>query len=288
LVKIDREWPPEATFLKSLRETSTGRTPSQEGRFMPFKRIVQLAVAALLLAAGGPASAQQVLKVGSTPTGVPFTFLDTKTNQIQGIMVDLITEIGKDAGFAVQVEPMQFSTLIAALTANKIDIISAAMFITAARKEVIDFSDPIYTYGEGLLVPKTDSRDYTKLDDLKGEVVGAQVGTAFVDALKKSGLFAEVKVYDTIPDILRDVNTGRLKAGFADYPILAYNLKQGGFPEVRLVDSYEPTVIGSVGIGVRKGDQELLSKINASLAKLKANGTVDKILAKWGLKPQGA
>ena len=52
----------------------------------------------LLLAAVAPASAQQVLKVGSTPTGVPFTFLDTKTNSIQGIMVDLITEVGKDAG----------------------------------------------------------------------------------------------------------------------------------------------------------------------------------------------
>ena len=255
---------------------------------MPFKRTVQLTVAALLLIASGPVSAQQVLKVGSTPTGVPFTFLDTKTNQIQGIMVDLVTEIGKDAGFSVQVEPMQFSTLIAALTSNKIDIISAAMFITAARKEVIDFSDPIYTYGEGLVVPKSDSRDYTKQEDLKSEVVGAQVGTAFVDALKKSGLFAEVRVYDSIPDILRDVNTGRLKAGFADYPILAYNLKQGGFPEVRLVDSYKPTVIGSVGIGVRKGDQQLLSRINASLSKLKANGTVDKILAKWGQKPQGA
>ena len=89
-----------------------------------------------------PASAQQVLKVGSTPTGMPFTFLDTKTNTIQGMMVDLITEIGKDAGFKVQIEPMQFSTLIASLTSNKIDIISAAMFITAARKEVIDFSEP--------------------------------------------------------------------------------------------------------------------------------------------------
>jgi polar amino acid transport system substrate-binding protein len=57
-------------------------------------------------------------------------------------MVDLITEVGKDAGFPVQVEPMQFSTLIASLTSNKIDIISAAMFATAARKEVIEFSDP--------------------------------------------------------------------------------------------------------------------------------------------------
>jgi polar amino acid transport system substrate-binding protein len=255
---------------------------------MLFKRLVQAATAALVLTAAAPGSAQQVLKVGSTPTGVPFTFLDTKTNSIQGVMVDLITEIGKDAGFQVQIEPMQFSTLIASLTSNKIDIISAAMFATAGRKEVIDFSDPVYTYGEGLLVPKTDTKNYTALEDLKGEVVGAQVGTAFVDALKKTGIFAEVKAYDTIPDILRDVNTGRLKAGFADYPILAYNMKQGGFPEVRLVDSYKPTVIGTVAIGVRKGDQELLTKINASLAKLKANGTVDKILDKWGLKAKAS
>lgn len=254
---------------------------------MPLKRLVLAAVAAFALAAVQPVSAQQVLKVGSTPTGIPFTFLDTKTNSIQGIMVDLITEIGKDAGFQVQIEPMQFSALIASLTSNKIDIISAAMFVTAARKEVIDFSEPFYSYGEGLLVPKTDTKSYASQEDLKGEVVGAQVGTAFVDALKKSGLFGEVKAYDTIPDILRDVNAGRLKAGFADYPILAYNLKQGGFPDVRIVDTYKPAVVGSVGIGVRKGDQELLNKINVSLAKLKANGTVDKILEKWGLKAQG-
>jgi len=56
------------------------------------------AFAALAMAAVMPASAQQVLKVGSTPTGIPFTFLDTKTNTIQGIMVDIVTEVGKDAG----------------------------------------------------------------------------------------------------------------------------------------------------------------------------------------------
>src|SRR5580698_595904 len=126
---------------------------------MLFKRLVQAATAALVLTAAAPGSAQQVLKVGSTPSGVPFTFLDTKTNSIQGVMVDLITEIGADAGFQVQIEPMQFS----------------AMFATAARKEVIDFSDPVYTYGEGLLVPKTDTKSYTALEDLRGEIVGAQV-----------------------------------------------------------------------------------------------------------------
>ena len=255
---------------------------------MKFKRLVQLAAISVALGAAASASAQQVLKVGSTPTGAPFTFLDTKTNTIEGLMVDLITAIGKDAGFSVQVEPMQFSTLVASLTSNKIDIISAAMLATAARKEVIDFSDPVYTYGEGLIVPKTDTKNYTGPEDLKGEVVGAQVGTAYVDALKKTGLFAEVKAYDTIPDILRDVNTGRLKAGYADYPILAHNLRQGSFPEVRLVESYKPATIGTVAIGVRKGDQELKAKINASLAKLKETGTLAKILDKWGLGGKGS
>jgi polar amino acid transport system substrate-binding protein len=250
---------------------------------MPFKRLFPLA-AALVMVASVPASAQQVLKVGSTPTGVPFTFLDTKTNTIQGIMVDLITEIGKDAGFTVQIEPMQFSALISSLTSKKIDIISAAMIISAPRKEVIAFSAPVYSYGEGLLVPKTDTRAYTSQAELKGEVVGAQVGTVYIDALKKSGLFADVKAYDTTPDILRDVNAGRLKAGFADYPILAYSVKQGGFPGARVVETYKPATVGPVGIGVRKDDAELLGRIDASLAKLKANGTIDKILDKWGLK----
>src|ERR1700712_2267937 len=121
--------------------------------FMLSKHLVRFVAAASLLgsviATGVPASAEQVLKVGSTPTGIPFTFLDTKTQTIEGLMVDLIKEVGKDAGFTVQIEPMQFSALIAALNANKVDIIAAAMFITPPRKEVIDFSDPIYTYGEG-------------------------------------------------------------------------------------------------------------------------------------------
>ena len=251
---------------------------------MHVKRIchmVALALTVAFLSWGAPVQAQQTLKVGSTPTGIPFTFLDTKTNTIQGIMVDIVTEAGKRAGFQVQIEPMQFSTLIAALTSNKIDLISAAMYITPVRKEQIDFSDPIYTYGEGLIVSKKDTKDYVSFDDMKGFAVGAQVGTAYVEPLKKA--FGDVKVYDTIPDILRDVNAGRLQAGFADYPIAAYNIQQGNFPDARVVKSYKPTMAGSIGIGVRKGEAELLKKINTALAAMEADGTIKTILAKWGL-----
>jgi polar amino acid transport system substrate-binding protein len=250
---------------------------------MKRRTFLTTAGAGLAVAAIGPSYAQvPTLKVGSTPTGVPFTFLDTATNTIQGIMVDLITEIGKDAGFNVAVEPMQFSALIGALTSSRIDLISAAMFATAARKEVIDFSEPVYTYGEGLFVPKADTTNYTAIAELKGKVAGVQVGTAFVKPLQDSGVFSEVKIYDTIPDIMRDVNAGRVAAGFADFPIVAYNLQLGRFPDVRLVRSYKAIIPGSVAIGVRKSDKELLARINTSLAKLQANGTVKRVLAKWG------
>src|SRR5205085_11391471 len=191
----------------------------KEGELMIMSIRTVCAIAAVMVGTAflSPAQAQSVLKVGSTPTGIPFTFLDTKTNTIQGVMVDLVTEVGKDAGFQVQVEAMQFSTLIAALTSNKIDLISAAMYITPARKDVIEFSEPVYSYGEGLIVPKSNTKEYKSFEDLKGETVGAQVGTVYVEPLKKTGLFADVKIYDTIPDIMRDVNTGRLKAGFGDY-----------------------------------------------------------------------
>ena len=96
---------------------------------------------------------------------------------------------------------------------------------------MVDFSDPIITYGEGLFVAAKDTRDYKSMEDLKGEIVGVQIGTAYVKPLTDSGLFKEIKVYDTIPDIIRDVNVGRIKAGFADFPIVAYQLQQGGYPE---------------------------------------------------------
>lgn len=234
------------------------------------------------LATGGAALAQQTYKVGATPTGVPFTFLDVKTNTIQGIMVDIVREIAADAGFKVEVEGTPWAALIPSLTGSKIDIIAAAMSITPARQEVIDFSRPIFAYGEGLVVPKKDTRNYVKLEDMKGFTIGAQKGTTYIESLQKSGLFAEVKIYDTIPGILADVNNGRIQAGIGDKPIIGYSLLQGMFPEALLVKSYTSTMTTTVGLGVRKTDGELLKRINASLEKLQKSGAIDKILAKWG------
>ncbi|KAF1021149.1 MAG: putative ABC transporter arginine-binding protein 2 [Paracidovorax wautersii] len=241
-------------------------------------------LATLALAAAVAAQAQTVVKVGSTPTGIPFTFLDTKTNTIEGMMVDAIKAVGKEAGFEVQIEAMPFSALIGSLTSKRIDIISAAMFITPARQEVIDFSQPLYSYGEGVVTPKTDTTAYTSFEDLKGKRIGAQVGTAFVAPLQKSGLFSEVRLYDTGQDMLRDANAARIDAAVLDAPIAAYMIQQGLYPNLQLVRSYKPTVVGNLGIATRKGETELMARINQGLDKIKVNGTLDAIYKKWGLQ----
>ncbi len=251
---------------------------------MKLKAFAVSFISTLAIAASAPALAQTVVKVGSTPTGVPFTFLNTKTNTIDGAMVDIINAVGKEAGFKVQIEPMPFSALIGSLTSKRIDLVSAAMYITPQRQEVVAFSEPIYRYGEGLMLAKaTADRPFNSFDDFKGMSVGVQVGTAYVEPLKKVDGIKEIKLYDGSQDMIRDLNAGRIQVGLLDYPIAAYILSQGDNPNVRLDKSYKPTVIGSIGIAANKDNPELMAKVNAALAKLKANGTIDTILKKWGL-----
>lgn len=248
---------------------------------MAFRGTILALTASVALT--GPALAQETLKVGSTPSGVPFTFLDVQTNEIDGVMVDIIEAIGESEGFTPDVEATQWSALIPSLTSGKIDVIAAAMYATEERAKVVAFSDPVYSYGEGLFVPKDDSTSYTSLDDLEGKVVGAQVGTAYVEPLQSSGKLKEVKVYDTIADIMRDVSLGRIDAGFGDRPIVAYQLSQGA-ADVRLVPEYESTIVGDVAIAVRQDEPELLARMNSGLAKIKASGKLDEIIAEWGIE----
>lgn len=250
--------------------------------FVHKLRAVSLALGATL-AITGAAWAETNYKVGSTPTGVPFTFLNVETNKIDGIMVDIIEAIAMEEGFTVQVDATQWSALIPSLTSSKIDIIAAAMYATPARAEIVAFSDKVYSYGEGLIVKKDNDAAYKSIDDMEGLTIGVQVGTAYIPPLTASGKFKEIKIYDSLADIMRDVALGRIDAGFGDRPILAYQLAKGG-SDVRMVDMYESQITGDVAIAVRQDDKELLATINDGLGKIKASGALDEILTKWGIK----
>jgi polar amino acid transport system substrate-binding protein len=238
-------------------------------------------VAGIVLATAPALAAEPTYTVGATATGVPFTFLDVKSGSIQGMMADAITTAGKEAGFQVNVQQTAFSALIPSLTTQKIDIISAAMLKTLTRAQIVDFSDTVYSYGEGLIVKADDNGRYRSMDDLKGEVVGAQVGTAFVDALNKKGIFKEVRTYDSAADIMRDVALGRIKAGFGDQPIVAYQLEHGANAQVKLAKDYQAAVTGQVCFVVRKGDTAMLERLNGAIRKMKSDGSLQQILQKW-------
>lgn len=249
---------------------------------MRLRKLFLGAIAATIISSA-PVWAQETIKVGSSPTGLPFTFVNTETNQMDGILVDVVKAIEPDLGVKADFEAVQFSALVPSLTSNKIDMIASAMFITEDRAKVVDFSDPIYGYGEGVFVPVTDETAYKSYEDLKGKTVGVQVGTTFVDLFKKSGLFKDVKIYKGIPDIIADVNAGRIDAGFGDGPMAAYYIAQGRFPKVKMVETYEASAGGEFGLALRKGD-ERMPKINEAIKRIKSDGTFEKILEKYGLK----
>lgn len=246
-----------------------------------------LAAAALCVAVGllGPANASaETLRVGATSTGIPFTFLNVKTGKIEGMMVDTANAVAKAAGYEAKIQQTKFSALIPSLKSDKLDVISAAMIKTAARAKVVAFTNPVYDhYGDGLLVRKDEPNHYTSLDDLKGKVMGVQAGTTYYTLLMKKGYFKDIRTYDSIADMARDLALGRIDAGIGDKPIMAYQIKQGTLKDVKLVADYKQEAIGEICLVVRKGDTQLLKTLNEAIAKVKASGELDKIIAKWGI-----
>lgn len=248
---------------------------------MKFKSVA-VSAAITVLTFANIALAADTMKVGVTTTGVPFTFIDTTSQKVTGAMVDLASAIGQNLGMKPDFEVTAFSSLIPSLNTGKIDVISAGMLVTEARKKAVDFSDPVHSYGDAMFVAADNTENYT-IEALKGEVVGAQIGTTFADDLQGLGTFKEVKLYDGIADIMRDVKLGRIKAGFGDQPIVAYQIQHNPALGIRIVDGYKPMKTGDVALAVSKKNPELLAKINSTVAKLKESGELAKIFAKYGL-----
>ncbi len=247
------------------------------------QRIVVAAAVALSMALGAGHACADPIKVsaGTTPSSIPNAFLDLKTHEIEGLMPDVIREIGKREGFDVSFDVIPFSALIQSVVSDKIDLIVAGMTPTPKRQVVIDFSKPVTEFGAGIIVNATDKHDYRTVQDLKGTIVGAGTGTDTADQLMKLGIFKEVKLYATGADMARDVVLGRITAAFNDYPILKAQEAAGTMQGTRVVDGFQQMEKEPIAFGVRKGNTALLSKVDDGLAKIKADGTLDKILKKW-------
>jgi polar amino acid transport system substrate-binding protein len=234
------------------------------------------------LARGGKPGGKPRYIVGSSPTGVPFSFIDIHSFTLTGALVDVTRALAQNAGFEADFRETAFSALIPSLLARKIDIIAAAMLKTEQRAKVVDFSDPVYSYGAGVVVAAADKKEYRSLADLKGLRVGAQVGTRYVDQLGPAAP-KEVKTYDSLYDILRDLRFGRIDAAYGDAPILRYEMEKTKPSKLRYAWSFRPPSLEDVCLIVRKGEPRLLAEIDDSIRQIGPT-SVKAILTRWNLQ----
>lgn len=232
-------------------------------------------------AAEGSASGESssVVVVGTNPTFAPFEYQDDEGN-MTGFDLDLMTAIGEDQGFDVEFQSMEFDALIGALTTGQIDAVAAGMSFDPKRNNVI-FSDPYMDASLGIMVA-ADNTDIASADDLAGKTVAAQIGTTGADeatALEEAGT-ATAKLLDNYNTCVQDLLTGGCDAIIIDIPVAqSYMADHEG--EVKLTG--EPYAADYYGIVVDEDNQALMDKINAGLANVIADGTLDELCEKYGL-----
>jgi polar amino acid transport system substrate-binding protein len=217
-----------------------------------------------------------VIRIGVDDAFPPMEYRDEKGNLI-GFDVDLADEIGKRLGIDIVWVPTAWDGVILALQSGKFDMILSTLTITDERAEKIDFSPP-YIYGAQIIVVKQQTEDINALSDLKGRIVGTQLGSTGEVAAKKFGGFKDLKLYATYPEAFTDLAIGRIQALVVDEFVGRYYImKQPGAYRVLEENLAEE----SIGIGFRKGDDLFREAVVKAIDSIKADGTYGEISRKW-------
>lgn len=251
------------------------------------KKVSLALVAATAVAAAGSVSAADLkeLRFGLEASYAPFES-KSASGQLQGFDIDVGNAVcAKLKVKCVWVEN-DFDGLIPALQARKFDAINSDMTITEQRRRAIDFTAPIYTI-PNQLIAKKGSGLQPSVASLRSKHVGVLQGTIQETYAKAKWATAGIDVvsYQTQDQVYADLASGRLDAAFQDSEAASKGFLTR--PQGAGFDFAGPTVadeklLGSgVGYGVRKGDKALLEQLDGALKALKADGTIDKIAAKY-------
>ena len=244
---------------------------------MKIRFLAAAAMAAALLAGSVQAAS---LRVGTHPTFAPFEFLDTKTRDYVGFDMDLIREIGKRAGYKVELVNMGFDGLVPALLTGTIDVAAAGMTITEERKKKVDFCDEYYEAGQGLLVRTQDVEKYKDLKSLEGKTVAVQIGTTGADVAK--GIAgAKIKSFNTGAEAFMDLKMRGSDAVITDRPVIGYFMVKNARAAKGLTLQKTRLDAEYFGFAVKKGNTEVKTAINAALKSMRDDGTYQKIYKKW-------
>jgi polar amino acid transport system substrate-binding protein len=244
-----------------------------------FALILVVALGGLVFAGGTKESSTIV--IATDATWPPMEMVDTN-KAIVGFDIDLMNAAAKAAGFTVQFKNTAWDGIFAGLENGRYDAVMSSVTITDERKKTMDFSVPYINAGQILVVPAATT-GVTKLDDLKGKTVGAQIGTtgAFeIDKVKDADKINE-KTYDDIGLAFADMGNGRLDAVVCDTPVAAQYALQNDTCKGKLKIVGQPFTEEYYGVAVKKGNSKVLDVINAGLKKVLDAGANKAIEAKW-------
>ena len=266
-----------------------------------FLQTAGLLTAGLLLAACGkkepppaaaasapPAAAApaKVYVVGTDAAYAPFESQNEK-GEIVGFDVDVVKAAAAKAGIEVKFVNTPWEGIFNALGQGDRDMVVSAVTITDERKQTMDFSAPYFDAVQ-LIAVKADSK-IASFADLKTRKVGVQTGTTGDEAVTKllGKTSTAIKRFESTPLALKELEAGGVDAVVADNGVVVHYVANNTGAKFKTVadKSFAPE---QYGVAIKKGNADLLAKVNQGLAAIKADGTYDKIYAQYFGAPPAA
>lgn len=195
---------------------------------------------------------------------------------IVGIDAEIAKAIADELGMELEIEDIAFDSIIPEIVSGKADMGLAGMTVTEDRMQSVDFSNTYAKASQKIIV--TEDSEIASPDDLKGVIVGVQLGTTgdiYVSDLEADG--TTVERYSKGFEAVQALSQGKIDAVVIDgEPAKTFVAETEG---LKILE--ESFTDEEYAIAVKKGNTELLEKINGALKTLKDNGTLDEIVAKY-------
>jgi polar amino acid transport system substrate-binding protein len=223
-------------------------------------------------AAGG-----KTITVGVNSENPPWIF--AKDGKMTGFEADLLEEFAKRAGYKIDYKSAPFATVLTGVQVGQWEIAMSSIWIKKERAAVMDFADPYYDSGIGMMTRKGGITD---LSQMKGKAFGSDTGSAneawLVKAQDKYGPY-KIKSYDYWVDAALDLEAGRIEGVVVDDPIALYYIKK--HPKSGLVMKiYIPGFKAGQALAFKKGSP-LRDEFNKIQNEMKKDGTLLNIHKKW-------